>query len=118
MPTLTARSRFAPYAARPPVTGRTSPPLRVNAQFMAPWADPRGQALLPLRAAVGPALPRREAAAPGGGGLARAGQPYRLPRPGRARRDADRADRRADARDRGAHLSELGLGLQSNKQAE
>src|SRR3954454_1742975 len=32
--TLTARSRFAPYAARSPVNGRTSPILSVNAQFL------------------------------------------------------------------------------------
>src|SRR6266404_4225758 len=34
MPTLTARSRFAPYAASPPVNGRTSPIRSVNAQFL------------------------------------------------------------------------------------
>jgi hypothetical protein len=37
MPTasFTARSRFAPYAASPPVNGRTSPTRRVNEQFFA-----------------------------------------------------------------------------------
>jgi uncharacterized repeat protein (TIGR04076 family) len=34
MPTLTARSRFAPYAASPPVNGKTSPIRSVNAQFL------------------------------------------------------------------------------------
>src|SRR3954454_22790580 len=35
IPTFTARSRFAPYAASPPVNGRTSPTRRVNEQFFA-----------------------------------------------------------------------------------
>src|SRR5256714_6966128 len=34
MPTLTARSRFAPYAASPPVNGNTSPTRSVNAHFL------------------------------------------------------------------------------------
>ena len=65
--------------------------------------------------AVLPLLPAKQRRLPGRG-LARAGQSRLLPRPGRARRDADRADRRADARDRGADLArELGLGLQSDR---
>src|SRR5207244_13534094 len=67
------------------------------------------------RAAVGAAADSRLAAAAAGGGLARGGEPRLLPCSGRARRDADRARRRAHARDRGADLTEVGLGLQSDK---
>src|SRR6185503_2981358 len=75
-------------------------------------------ALLPVRPAVGAAADPGEAAAAARGGLARAGQPRRLPRSRRARRDADRAHRGADARHGGPDLNEVGLGLQSNKRPE
>ena len=62
------------------------------------------QAVLPTPAGEDAAAARR--------GLARAGQPRLLPRSRGAARDADRAHRRADARDGGAHIArELGLGL-------
>ena len=62
------------------------------------------QAVLPLLPAKMRRLPGR--------GLARAGQPRLLPRSRGGPRDADRADRRARARDGGAHIArELGLGL-------
>ena len=38
-PSLTARSRFAPYAARSPVNGSTSPIRRLNAQFLGGAAE-------------------------------------------------------------------------------
>src|SRR5581483_11563096 len=92
----------------------------LRADRVEPRAHPRRQAFLPLRPPVGAAAPAREAAPPRRRGLARARQPRLLPGPGRARDHAHRADRRALARHRGAHLSafELGLGLQSDKTVE
>src|SRR2546430_12531918 len=81
--------------------------------------DPGGKALLHVCTPVGAAPPAGEAASATGFGLARTGLPRLLPGPGRARRDADRADRRADPLHRRPHVSEngrqFGLGLQTDK---
>src|SRR5207245_670320 len=83
-----------------------------------PPAHPGRAAFLPVRAAGGAAADPGEAAAARRGRLARAGQSRLLSRPRRGRDHAHRADPRADAHHRGPDLSELGLGLQSDKTAE
>src|SRR5207244_2253364 len=105
---------------RGPLGLRARGGLLLRADRVEPRAHPGGAAFLPLRAPVGVAAAAREAAQAAGRGLARAGLARLLPRSGRARRDADRADRRARDALGGSDLSrlEIGLGLQSDKRPE
>src|SRR5205823_5740653 len=80
-----------------------------------PHPDSGGEALLHVRAVGGAAAAAGEAARARAGGLARAGLARVLPRSRRARGDADRADREADAAHRRPHVTPFGLGLQTDK---
>src|SRR5262249_41743827 len=91
--------------------------LRADRVEQAP--HPRGTPLLHLRAPVGAAVPRREAARARRVRLAGEGLARRVPRSRRARDHAHRAGRTPDSAHRRPHVTdrprELGLGLQSDK---
>src|SRR3954454_6550983 len=61
---LTARSRFAPYAARSPVNGSTSPILSVNAQFLGAAAERESRAEPTETATVNASIATPATAAP------------------------------------------------------
>ena len=61
---LTARSRFAPYAARSPVNGRTSPIRSVNAQFLGAAAERESRAEPTETATVNASIATPATAAP------------------------------------------------------